>query len=102
MSIKKQFLKTRQICKVAFRLSKEESRDAKQIFLVGDFNNWNENKLPMKPLKKGGFVANLDLEPGKEYQFRYFFDKLVWGNDPDADNYVHSSFGNCDNSLISL
>jgi 1,4-alpha-glucan branching enzyme len=102
LSIKKQYLKTRPICKVTFRLSKEESKDAKKIFLVGDFNSWDENKLPMKSLKKGGFVANLDLQTGNEYQFRYFFDKLAWGNDPEADNYVHSSFGNCDNSVISL
>ena len=102
MSIKKQFLKTRPVCKVAFRLSKNESKDAKQIFLVGDFNEWDENNLPMKPLKKGGFVANLDLETGREYQFRYYFDHNAWDNDPQADNYIHSSFGDCDNSVISL
>jgi len=102
LSIKKQYLKTRPVCKVTFRLSKEESKDAKKVFLVGDFNSWDENKLPMKPLKKGGFVANLDLQTGNEYQFRYFFDKLAWGNDPDADTYVHSSFGNCDNSVVRL
>ncbi len=102
MSIKKHFLKTRPICKVAFRLSKKESKDAKQIFLVGDFNGWDENNLPMKSLKSGDFVANLDLETGREYQFRYCFDHIAWGNDSGADNYVHSSFGGCDNSVISL
>jgi len=102
LSIKKQFLKTRPVCKVAFRLSKDESKDAKQIFLVGDFNEWDENNLPMKSLKSGDFVANLDLETGKKYQFRYCFDHIAWGNDPQADNYVHSSFGGCDNSVINL
>ena len=102
MSIKKKFLKTRPVCKVTFRLSKEEAKDTKQIFLAGDFNNWNETKTPMTPLKKGGFVATLDLKTGREYQFRYFLDKLVWENDPEADKYVHSPFGNCNNSVVSL
>lgn len=102
MSIKKQFLKTRPVCKVTFRLSKEESKDARQIFLVGDFNEWHETGIPMKALKKGGFVTTVNLETGKDYQFRYFYDKLVWENDPEADRYVHSSFGNCDNSVVSV
>ena len=102
MSIKKQFLRTRPVCRVTFRLSKEEACDAKRIFLVGEFNHWNETSIPMKALKKGGFTVTLDLETGREYQFRYFFDRLSWGNDPGADRYVYSSFGNCENSIVAL
>jgi len=101
LSIKKQYLKTRPVCKVTFRLSSKEARDAKCVFLVGEFNNWNETATPMKPLKKGGFVATLVLETDREYQFRYFFDQLIWKNDSQADQYVHSSFGSCDNSVVS-
>lgn len=102
MSIKKQYLKTRPICKATFRLSKEESCDAKRVFLVGDFNQWDKTKTPMKPLKKGGFTVTLDLKTGRDYQFRYFFDRLFWGNDPEADRYEYSPFGNCENSVVSL
>ncbi len=102
MSIKKQYLKTGPICKVTFRLTKEEACDAKRVFLVGEFNNWNEADTPMKALKKGGFTLTLDLDTGREYQFRYFFDRLFWGNDPEADRYEYSSFGNCQNSIVSL
>lgn len=102
MSIKKSYLKTRPVCKVTFRLSKEEALDAKSVFLVGEFNNWHKTRIPMKPLKKGGFVATLDLKTGREYQFRYFFDRIIWKNDPDADRYVHSSFGDCDNCVVSV
>jgi len=102
MSIKKQYLKNKSICKVHFRLSRKDAGDAKRIFLVGDFNNWNETKTPMKSLKNGDFIATIDLETGREYQFRYFFDRMYWRNDPEADRYIHSSYGNCDNSAVSI
>jgi len=102
MGIKKQYLKTRPICKVTFRLSKEEANDAKQVFLVGEFNQWNEVETPMKAIKKGGFTVTLALETGKKYRFRYFFDRFYWGNDPEADGYEFCSFGNCDNGILSL
>ncbi len=102
MSIKKQYLKTRPLCKTTFRLSKEESLDAKQVFIVGEFNNWDETATPMKPLKNGGFVVTLDLEIGREYQFRYNFDKIKWGNDTQADTYLYSSYGNCENSIVAI
>jgi len=100
MSIKKQYLKTRPVCKVTFRLSSKEARDATHVFLVGEFNNWNETATPMKALKKGGFVATLVLDTDKTYQFRYFFDGSTWENDPEADQYIHSTFGGCDNSIV--
>ncbi|WP_300462325.1 isoamylase early set domain-containing protein [Desulfobacula sp.] len=102
MSIKKQFLKTKPICKIKFRLSGKETRNAKQIFLAGDFNRWDQTVTPMKALKNGDFVVTLDLETGREYQFRYLFDGIVWGNDPGADRYSHSLYGNCDNSVVSI
>lgn len=102
MSIRKQYLKTRPICKATFRLTREEAREAKHVFIVGEFNDWNESATPMKPLKNGGFVATLDLETGREYQFRYNFDKIAWGNDPQADGYCHSAYGNCENSILSI
>jgi 1,4-alpha-glucan branching enzyme len=102
MGIKKQYLKVRPVCKVTFRLSKEEANDAKQVFLVGEFNHWDEVGTPMNALKNGDFTVTLSLEAGKKYRFRYFFDRLYWGNDQEADGYEYCSFGNCDNSILSL
>jgi 1,4-alpha-glucan branching enzyme len=102
MSIKKQYLKTRPVCKVMFRLTEEEARHAKNVFLVGEFNNWSKTATPMKSLKKGGFSVTLDLETGKEYQFRYFLDSMIWDNDAMAEKYVHSSYGNCNNSVVVI
>lgn len=102
MSIKKSYLKTRPVCKVTFRISVKEALGATSIFLVGEFNNWSKTRTPMKPLKKGEFVVTLDLETEKQYQFRYFLDRIIWKNDPDADRYIHSSFGGCDNSVVAV
>jgi 1,4-alpha-glucan branching enzyme len=102
LSIKKSYLKTRPVCKVTFRLSEKEALDATTIFLVGEFNNWSKTQTPMTPLKKGGFVVTLDLETQQEYQFRYFLNRMIWKNDPDADRYVHSSYGDCDNSVVTI
>jgi 1,4-alpha-glucan branching enzyme len=102
LSIKKVYLKTRPVCKVTFRLSMAEALGADSIYLVGEFNNWSETKSPMTPLKKGGFVLTLDLATEREYQFRYLFDRIIWKNDLEADRYVHSSYGDCDNSVVRV
>ena len=102
MGIRKQYLKTRPICKATFRLTREETRQAKHIFIVGEFNNWDKLATPMKSLKNGEFVATLDLETGREYQFRYYFDKIFWGNDPQADGYCYSAYGDCENSILNI
>ena len=98
--IKKEYFKTKNICRVTFRLPKIAASDAKSVCIVGDFNNWNIHANPMKKLKNGDYTIKLDLEPGKEYQFRYFIDELKWENDWNADKYVKSLYGDSDNSVV--
>ena len=102
MSIKKQFLKTRPVCKVTFRLSKEAVNNAKSVHIAGDFNEWSEVKTPMKQLKNGSFTITLDFEKNNEYQFRYILDKQTWVNDPNADKSVPSGFAGSYNSVLSV
>ncbi len=40
MSLKKQFLKSKPVCKVSFRLDASEALGANKVQLLGDFNNW--------------------------------------------------------------
>lgn len=101
MSLKKQFLKSKPVCKVTFKLSEEEAKSADKVRLVGDFNNWDKSAPPMKKLKNGGFTTTVDLETGKEYQFRYLLDDQSWENDWAADAYVPSSESLDDNSVVS-
>lgn len=68
MSLKKQYLKSKPVCKVTFKLSKEEAKSAGSVRLVGDFNGWDTQSAPMKKLKNGGFTSTLDLEKDKAYQ----------------------------------
>jgi hypothetical protein len=56
----------------------------------------------MKKLKSGAFTTTLDLEPGREYQFRYLLDEKIWGNDIDADKSVSSLYGDRKNSVIVI
>ena len=100
MSLKKQFLKSRPICKVTFRLPREAAKAAKIVHVVGEFNNWDVYATPMKFLKNGSFTVTIDLEQGREYQFRYLIDETSWENDWDADKYLPSHFGNCENSVV--
>jgi len=102
MSIKKQFLKSKPVCKVTFRIPEELGNSAKTAHVVGEFNNWGFFSNPMKKLKNGAFTATLDLEQGREYQFRYLLDKTNWENDEDADKAVSTPFGDSKNSVIVI
>jgi 1,4-alpha-glucan branching enzyme len=96
--LKKQHLKSKPICKVTFYSPAQVQ--AETVHLVGDFNNWSETADPMKPLKDGRFSLTLDLEAGKEYQFRYLVNGTEWHNDWEADKYVPNPFSG-DNSVVT-
>lgn len=97
--IKKKYLK-RGVVKVDFILPDAIAADADSAYLVGDFNNWDEKATPMTQLKSGSFKITLDLEPNREYQFRYLVNGNQWHNDWDAEKYVANPFSG-DNSVIS-
>jgi len=56
----------------------------------------------MKKLKSGAFTTTLDLETGKEYQFRYLLDKKIWENERDADKLIPTPYGDSENSVIVI
>ena len=100
MSIEKKALKAKPVCKVKFSLSGDQYTSASSILLLGDFNNWQMGETPMKKTK-GVWSVSLDLETGKEYQFRYLIDGTNWENDPEADKFVPSGLGS-ENSVLAL
>ncbi|MBE2280079.1 MAG: isoamylase early set domain-containing protein [Ignavibacteriaceae bacterium] len=103
MSIKKQYIKNSNVCKVTFRIPKEEGKAYKAASVVGDFNNWDAAKGEMSKLKKdGSFSAMLELESGKSYQYRYVLDGSNWLNDAEADGYVTSTFVSVQNCVLDL
>ena len=102
MSLKKQYLKSKPVCKVTFRLSANEAHAAKSAKLVGDFNAWDESTQPMKKLKNGDFTQTVTLEKDNEYQFRYLLDDGRWENDWAADAYSPSAVSFEDNSVVRV
>lgn len=101
MSLTKKFLKTKPVCKVTFCLSHEHLNTAESIHLVGDFNGWCPKTNPMTKTKDGKFSASIELDPGKNYQFRYLIDGHKWENESEADSYVLSPYG-VNNSVLEL
>ena len=102
MSLKKQYLKSKPVCKVTFRLNAEEAKNASEARLVGDFTDWDKQPLPMKKLKSGDFTLTVDLEKDHEYQFRYLLDGEVWENDWEADAYAPSPVCLEENSVVRV
>ena len=100
--VTKQYLKTKDVCRVRFKVLKDVIGTAKTVHLVGDFNDWDENAGAMKKLKSGDFSAVLDLELERSYQFRYLVDDSRWVNDESADIYLPSPFPGEDNSVVTI
>jgi 1,4-alpha-glucan branching enzyme len=100
IAMKKQYLKSRPACKVTFRLPMQATVDAKTVHLVGDFNNWDRESIPMKRQKDGDFSVAVELENGREYRYRYLINGNCWENDWNADRYAQNPFGGDDSVVI--
>ena len=75
------------------------SPEAVNVFLTGDFNDWNTQSLPMKKGKEGIWKAKIDLEPGR-YEYKFYADN-AWIEDlPDSET-VYNPFGT-KNYIISV
>lgn len=102
MAFKKQYLKSKAVCKVTFKISKDEAHAAENVRLVGDFNDWDTTSPPMKKLKDGSFTATVELEKDAKYQFRYLLNDSEWENDWAADEYVPSAVSLENNSVVQV
>ena len=101
--MKKNYLKSRPVCKVTFELPKVAVSGACTVSVVGDFNDWRtERGLSLKRQKDGRFAATLELPVGRAYRFRYLIDGLRWENDWGADRYEPSELGGAENSVVEV
>lgn len=99
IGVKKQYLKTGNVCNVTFRLPQEAAPDAAVVTVVGEFNSWSLSDTPMKKLKNGSYTATVKLPCGNEYKFRYLIDSIRWENDWCADEYSPNTFGGEDSVI---
>lgn len=111
---KKKFLKSR--VRVTFYLHPTLVRkEIVCVYLVGQFNNWDEQATPMTlskrkvqvPFHNGEkartYKVMLDLELDRHYEYRYLITykdgSKKWHNDWDADSYVPNPYSG-DNSVV--
>jgi 1,4-alpha-glucan branching enzyme len=78
--------------KVQFEFSLPE---ANEVYLVGEFNNWDTQANLMKKDRNGIWKTALSLRPGR-YEYRLFADGH-WENAPSCSGCVPNEFGsqNC-------
>ncbi len=98
MALKKQFLKSKPVCKVTFSVP---AKEAKKVSVVGSFNEWNTETTNLKKLKNGTFKGTLDLATDSSYEFRYVVDGSFI-NDEQADSYAWNDFAAAENGVINL
>ena len=69
--------------------------DAQEVYLAGDFNNWETSTNLMKKDKKGIWKTIFSLTP-RRYEYRFLVDGN-WENDPSCCDCVPNEFGsqNC-------
>ena len=96
MSLKKQFIKTKPVCKVTFSI---DAKNADSAAVVGDFNNWDPEEGALSKMKNGIFKATYDLAKDANYEFKYVVDG-VYVNDPEADFYKWNDFAGSENSVL--
>lgn len=96
----RKYSKDRAVCRVTFWMPKDAAPDATSVAVAGTFNDWSLDRHPMKRLKSGDFQVALELEAGKEFEFRFVIDGVRWQNAWNADKYVWNEHAQCENSVI--
>ena len=76
-----------------------ESTEARNVFLSGDFNNWNPSAHPMKNDGNGRWSRAVMIPPGK-YEYKFLADGK-WTEDPRNDQNCPNNFGTY-NSVLDL
>ena len=100
--VKRKYSGDRTRCTVTFWLPKEAAPDATTVAVAGSFNDWSVNRHPMERSKNGDSSLEVELEAGREYEFRFVIDGVRWENAWNADKYVWSDHAQAENSVIVL
>ncbi len=76
-----------------------EASEAKEVFLMGNFNNWSPKKHPMQRDENGMWNKAVMLSPGN-YEYKFLVDGQ-WREDPRNDQTCPNCFGT-QNNLLNL
>ncbi|MEP5254486.1 MAG: isoamylase early set domain-containing protein [Winogradskyella arenosi] len=99
MAIKKQYLKSKPVCKVTFSVPAE---DAQSIAVVGSFNAWDSEATTLKKLKNGSFKGTVNLPSEASYEFRYLVDGHAYINDEEADGFAWDAYADAENGVLNV
>lgn len=98
MSIKKQFIKTKPVCKVTFSV---EAKEAIQASVIGDFNNWNPEEGTLIKLKNGTFKGVFSIDKDASYEFKYIIDG-AFVNETESDSFLWNEFSGNENGVLTV
>ena len=88
---------------ITFTLPAEALGGATEVFLLGDFNNWNAEKAPkLEKQKDGSFKTVAKLEEGKTYHYRFLLNDGRWVKDYNAQSYTNAHGLHVDNCVITV
>ncbi|NWG01285.1 MAG: isoamylase early set domain-containing protein [Syntrophaceae bacterium] len=65
--------------------------EAREVFLAGDFNQWETQSLPMKRDKQGIWKLKTPLPPGR-YEYKFYVDGN-WFEGSTGTEQVFNPFG---------
>ncbi|CAM2835903.1 isoamylase early set domain-containing protein [Flavobacterium frigoris] len=96
MAIKKRFIKTKAVCKVTFSV---EAKQANEVAVIGDFNNWSPEEGALNKLKNGTFKGVFNIEKDAAYEFKYVIDGDFVN---ESDSFKWNEFAGAENSVLEV
>lgn len=88
---------------IVFTLPAQALGTATGAILLGDFNNWSiDEAIELTPQQDGTWAANVLLQEGKTYEYRFLLNNGQWVNDAAAQNYIHKPEFDAVNSVIAV
>jgi 1,4-alpha-glucan branching enzyme len=76
----------------------DKKPDAKQVYVAGDFNQWNPSNTKMTKTQDGSWRAKLTLSPG-HYQYKFVADG-TWIEDSGSKQKIPNPFGSVNNVVV--
>ncbi len=72
---------------------------ATAVAVVGDFNDWNKDKNPLK-LENGVWKGSLTLKPGR-HEYKFVVNNTDWIPDPKSSETVADKYGGRSSILVA-
>ena len=72
---------------------------ATAVSVVGDFNDWNKDKNPLK-LENGTWKGSMTLKPGR-HEYKFVVNNTDWITDPKSSETVADKYGGRSSILVA-